>query len=923
MIQVIIGQKKYSKKVDIEMRLDKFRGLLKEKMPESSLFLENDATIDKEDEKDYSIKEILKNNQISCTFNTSNINIYLNNKKITECDINPDEEIISLIKQLGGKIPKDSIIKYNDTEITFDEAENENMTIKDLSSDNSIFFIKEGNPEINGPNVPDSRINPDDENFIHVNKNGEVIKMGNFDLKMNLSSFRDLINEEISIDEERFLSKGILVPLKDEKFILLKNIIKDNTVYITNQKSSFIPPKDPELPKMKKIILNLDNLSTCIIKASTSEKLEKIREQNKSLIQDNYLFTYQGSQIQKEQENIFSIGEILDNSDQVLLKKYRPKMKLKIIDNNNSIINELTIDPLYKLSELRRDLSLESSKAFTKGSTEINPENENDLTICDIENEGNIIIKLRSINYSIFLNNSLILSKSFSPLMNLGALRVSLSSKIPNESNFIYSIKQTPIPLEIEDNIIINKICDSKNNIFIESEQKNIINQNKPLENAEFLRKENDLDIYLYPSRKFIIKPIKNQQYNPLNFSNTKKDNSNQVECRKISKELNRKIILVLGETGSGKTTLLNTLINALCCIQFKDKFRYNLIDEYSKDSGVLNPNSQARSRTSFITIYNIDSINGNPPITIIDTPGFNDTRGIDSDEKMKEMIKDLFNNWIDNVNAICFVAKSNDIRLTPTQKYIFSSIISIFGNDIAENFIPMITYADKNKPQIIDALLDKESLFRKSIYDYIKDNDDWYFKFNNSFILANDKDIEEEIHWDMGMASFKKFLLKLNSLKAKSLINTKEVLEIRERMEKRILALRPLLDEGLSIMEAIRKEINFIKIHGDVINKTRNFKIKSKRTKFKEEDLPPGIHTTTCMACNRTCHNNCYFADNNDKKRCCSMNIDGYCTVCPNKCFWDLHKNIPKIFKYYEIEVEETVEELKKNIMIVKIIYH
>lgn len=905
MIQVIIGKKKHSKKVDIEMKLDRFREMLREKMPESSLFLENEATIDKEDEKEYSIKDILKNNQVLCTFNTSNINIFLNDKKITECDINTEEEIISLIKQLGGMIPKDSKIKYDDTEITFDEAENEGMTIKDLSSDNSIFFIKEDPIVINDP------LNPKEEkeNFIHVNKNGEVIRMGYFDLKMDLSEIRELIDEDISI-EERFLSKGIPVPLKDEKFILLKNIIKDNTVYITNQNSQLklITPKAPEVPKMEKIILNFENISTNIIKASTNEKLEMIREKNKDLIPDNYLFTYRGSTINKEQENIFTLDDILDNSTQIFLKKFRPKMKFKIIGHNNSIIKELTLDPLYKLNELRSDLSLELSQAFTRDSKEIDTQNENDLTVGDIQKEGNIILKLRSINYSIFLNNSLILSQCFSPIINLGILRGLLSSEIPKESNFIHSTKQTPIPIEIEDNIIISKICDSNNNIFIESEQKNNIIPNKPLENAEFLRKENDLDIYLYPSLQFVIKPQSDS--NKIDMI----DNSHQAECKKISKELNRKIILVVGETGSGKTTLLNTLINALCGIQLKDTFRYNLINEYSKDSGVINPNSQASSRTSFITIYNIGSINGNPPITIIDTPGYNDTRGMDSDNKIKDMIKDLFNNWIDNINAICFVAKSSDTRLTHTQKYIFSSIISIFGNDIAENFVPMITFADKKKPIIIDALLDKDSLFRKSIYDYIKYDENWYFKFNNSSVFSGAKDIEDEIHWDRAIENFKKFIFKLNTLRAKSLINTKEVLEIREKMEKRILALRPLLDEGLSIMEAIRKEINFIKINSDLINKTRNFKIKSKRTKFKEEDLPPGIHTTTCLKCNRTCHNHCYFADNNDKRSCCSMDKNGYCRVCPNKCIWNLHKNIPKIIKYYEVEVEETVEELKKK---------
>ena len=64
-------------------------------------------------------------------------------------------------------------------------------------------------------------------------------------------------------------------------------------------------------------------------------------------------------------------------------------------------------------------------------------------------------------------------------------------------------------------------------------------------------------------------------------------------------------------------------------------------------------------------------------------------------------MIRDLFKNWIDCVNGICFVVSAYSQRLTTAQKYIFSSVASLFGNDIAENFIPMLTFCDGKEPQI------------------------------------------------------------------------------------------------------------------------------------------------------------------------------------------------------------------------------
>jgi hypothetical protein len=69
----------------------------------------------------------------------------LNNRNISNLDINVDESIENLIKELNGKIPTDSKIKFEDTEITIKEAKNEEMTIKDIVSENSIYFIHKGN----------------------------------------------------------------------------------------------------------------------------------------------------------------------------------------------------------------------------------------------------------------------------------------------------------------------------------------------------------------------------------------------------------------------------------------------------------------------------------------------------------------------------------------------------------------------------------------------------------------------------------------------------------------------------------------------------------------------------------------------------------------------------------------------------------
>jgi len=74
----------------------------------------------------------------------------------------------------------------------------------------------------------------------------------------------------------------------------------------------------------------------------------------------------------------------MNNSHIVLLRNIRPKIKIQIMGDNKSIKSEFEIDPIEKLSRLRKELSIESSKAFTKNSSEIDIENEDILTIADI-----------------------------------------------------------------------------------------------------------------------------------------------------------------------------------------------------------------------------------------------------------------------------------------------------------------------------------------------------------------------------------------------------------------------------------------------------------------------------------------------------------------------------------------------------------
>ena len=194
---------------------------------------------------------------------------------------------------------------------------------------------------------------------------------------------------------------------------------------------------------------------------------------------------------------------------------------------------------------------------------------------------------MTSVLLGIFLDGKSLTMKKFDTSENLANIRKALSSLIPSSANFV--MEENKILEEDEKDILIEDIIKDKK-IYLESNNKNInnieenhkiITLNQPLKGSKLIQKLGDLDIYLYPSR----------MYTP-------------------QEEANSKSMMVVGQTGCGKTTLLNSLVNFLTGINFEDKFRYKIIDE--------GPNqNQAKSQTSEVTVYYIQSHNGYPPIKI------------------------------------------------------------------------------------------------------------------------------------------------------------------------------------------------------------------------------------------------------------------------------------------------------------------
>ena len=418
-------------------------------------------------------------------------------------------------------------------------------------------------------------------------------------------------------------------------------------------------------------------------------------------------------------------------------------------------------------------------------------------------------------------------------------------------------------------------------NGLIKNQKQNFQNISKfkpeDLSKFELIEQKGELKIYLYPSANF----TEMEEYNALSF-------------------------MVVGETGCGKTTLLNSFINSLLGIEMEDNYRFKIIRE---NSG----NSQAFSQTNNVNYYNIRSVGGYPPVKIIDTPGYGDTRGIERDKEITEQIRQLFQNKISTLNAVCFVTKSSNNRLSPSQKFILDNISNLFGEDVKETIIFMLTFCDGGKPNVIDLLQEKDCPFNEIIQSY-KGND-WYYKFNNSAIFEDNRDDDfAKMFWKLGMKSFREFQEKLKILPKNCLKLTKVVLDKRKNLEIKVQTLIQQLNVSLNKIQEMKEIMDMVlSLKGD-LNNYKNFSKKIYQPALKKVRKHPNFYATTCTICNKTCHDKCYVADDEKKKKCSAMDKDGNCVSCPKKCPWTAHKNRDYILEDVVEEEIITLEELKKR---------
>ncbi|CAM4511706.1 unnamed protein product [Leuciscus chuanchicus] len=362
------------------------------------------------------------------------------------------------------------------------------------------------------------------------------------------------------------------------------------------------------------------------------------------------------------------------------------------------------------------------------------------------------------------------------------------------------------------------------------------------------------------------------------------------------------KIVLLVGETGAGKTTIINAMVNYLLGVKFEDEIWYEITEEEARD--------QSESQTSEITMYEVFP-ESSVSLTIIDTPGYGDTRGLEKDLEVAENLSTLFqnNDGVRHIDAVCFVIQASKNRLSDRQHYIISSVLSLFGKDIVNNIVFLMTHSDGLPPKNVLSAINKARIpCRRD-----RTNQPVHFLFNNRQADARHSERRylraQRDAWEDSMEETNTFLQSLDEKNRKSLELTSNVLIERIRFEALICNLQLQIQEKeskksekLQIQEAMRQ-------NKEKIDRRTNFNIKVKKT-VKEKVLIESASwksrkATTCTVCEENCHEfDCWWVSNPSK---CEVMKNGFCTVCTGKCH---HSKHVKENKKYIISTSSIVME-------------
>ncbi|XP_028457914.1 uncharacterized protein LOC114571247 [Perca flavescens] len=373
------------------------------------------------------------------------------------------------------------------------------------------------------------------------------------------------------------------------------------------------------------------------------------------------------------------------------------------------------------------------------------------------------------------------------------------------------------------------------------------------------------------------------------------------------------KTILLVGETGTGKSTLINALVNYAMGVEWEDNVWFKIVEEEKR--------SQSESQTSDVIVYQIfgfEDITLPYSLTIIDTPVYGDTRGIKQNAIVSQRLLELFqsDDGVHEINAVGLVMKASENRLSDPLRYIFNSMISLFGKDIEKNIVALITHSNGATPENILQALEAANI--KCAKD--EENDPVYFMFNNrqSTQKTRKNKVALRSAWDLTMEQIGLFMDFLKDNSPQKLETTVE----ESKIHTRLTACIQNQEERIRFIDLkhteIQQTMDGLKKHEQKINKNEEFTVEVDEV-YKDKEPIGGGQWGLCYVgavCCKMCDENCHYPGCTVAWRPadCEVMKDDHCTVCPRKC--PVSDHVKEGWKYVSKtrKVKKTLNDMKEK---------
>lgn len=387
------------------------------------------------------------------------------------------------------------------------------------------------------------------------------------------------------------------------------------------------------------------------------------------------------------------------------------------------------------------------------------------------------------------------------------------------------------------------------------------------------------------------------------------------------------KTILLVGETGTGKSTLINALVNYAMGVEWEDDVWFQIVED--KEEQEVRERNQSESQTSDVIIYQIFGFEGKAlpfSLTIIDTPGYGDTRSIEKDDIVKQRLFDLFRtkDGVHEISAVGLVLKASENRVSDRLRYIFDSVVSLFGKDMEKNIVALITHSDGMEPEnVLLALEEAKITFAKD-----ENKEPVFFLFNNRQTVQKTKKNKVPLKnaWDLTTGEIRQFAGFLGRNSAQDVKKTVEVLSSRIKLT----ACIQNLQERIKLAELKQGEIQQtkeeLKKHEQEMKNNEKFVIEVDEPYIVKEDIKGGWWgqgwlgwqwghlfydgAVCCESCKETCHYpGCTMTWS---PALCEVMKNDHCTSCTGKCPASAHVKGEWIYVNKVKKVQKTLQDVK-----------